>query len=270
MPMLEFDELDSSRKQPAHRRTAAQLLGLLAAVVLRPQGVLRRPGRPAGARVQGDGQGLPQGRHRGHPRRGLQPHRARATRTARRSASAAWTTPSTTCSTAKGVITTSPAAATRLTATIRWSATSSSTAWSYLVAELHVDGFRFDLASILGRGADGKVLDDPPLLQHIAEHPRAGRHEADRRGVGRGGPVAAGQVPGLGPLGRVERLVPRRRSPLRPRRRRRHGQRRQAHLRQPRPLRRRRRATRTTRSISSPATTASRSTTWSVYNHKHN
>jgi glycogen operon protein len=40
-----------------------------------------------------------------------------------------------------------------------------------LVAELHVDGFRFDLASILGRGTDGKVLEDPPLLQHIAEHP---------------------------------------------------------------------------------------------------
>jgi glycogen operon protein len=42
---------------------------------------------------------------------------------------------------------------------------------TYLVAELHVDGFRFDLASILGRGPDGKVLEDPPLIRHIAEHP---------------------------------------------------------------------------------------------------
>jgi glycogen operon protein len=42
---------------------------------------------------------------------------------------------------------------------------------TYLVSELHVDGFRFDLAAILGRGADGKVLEDPPLIQHIAEHP---------------------------------------------------------------------------------------------------
>jgi glycogen operon protein len=41
----------------------------------------------------------------------------------------------------------------------------------YLVSELHVDGFRFDLAAILGRGAHGKVLDEPPLLPHIAEHP---------------------------------------------------------------------------------------------------
>jgi glycogen operon protein len=39
------------------------------------------------------------------------------------------------------------------------------------VTEMHVDGFRFDLAAILGRGANGKVLDEPPLLQHIAEHP---------------------------------------------------------------------------------------------------
>jgi glycogen operon protein len=42
---------------------------------------------------------------------------------------------------------------------------------TYLVAELHVDGFRFDLASILGRGPRGEVLQDPPLIRHIAEHP---------------------------------------------------------------------------------------------------
>ncbi|HXG11667.1 MAG TPA: glycogen debranching protein GlgX [Gemmataceae bacterium] len=42
---------------------------------------------------------------------------------------------------------------------------------TYLVAECHVDGFRFDLASILGRGTNGEVLADPPLLRHIAEHP---------------------------------------------------------------------------------------------------
>jgi glycogen operon protein len=41
----------------------------------------------------------------------------------------------------------------------------------YLVSELHVDGFRFDLAAVLGRGPGGGVLEDPPLLRHIAEHP---------------------------------------------------------------------------------------------------
>jgi glycogen operon protein len=40
-----------------------------------------------------------------------------------------------------------------------------------LVAEYHVDGFRFDLAAIMSRGPGGKVMDEPPLIDHIAEHP---------------------------------------------------------------------------------------------------
>jgi glycogen operon protein len=39
----------------------------------------------------------------------------------------------------------------------------------YWVMEMHVDGFRFDLASILGRDSAGNLLADPPLLEHIAE-----------------------------------------------------------------------------------------------------
>ncbi len=41
----------------------------------------------------------------------------------------------------------------------------------YWVAEMHVDGFRFDLASILGRGRDGQVLAVPPVLERIAADP---------------------------------------------------------------------------------------------------
>jgi isoamylase len=41
----------------------------------------------------------------------------------------------------------------------------------YWVVEMHVDGFRFDLASILGRGPDGEVLADPPMVEKIAEDP---------------------------------------------------------------------------------------------------
>ena len=37
----------------------------------------------------------------------------------------------------------------------------------YWVAEMHVDGFRFDLASALARGEGGQVLHDPPLLWGI-------------------------------------------------------------------------------------------------------
>ncbi|MBP5232755.1 MAG: glycogen debranching protein GlgX, partial [Planctomycetes bacterium] len=41
----------------------------------------------------------------------------------------------------------------------------------YWVAEMHVDGFRFDLASILGRGPSGEVLQNPPLIERIAYDP---------------------------------------------------------------------------------------------------
>jgi len=41
----------------------------------------------------------------------------------------------------------------------------------YWVTEMHVDGFRFDLASILGRDGDGNLLNNPPLLEQIAEDP---------------------------------------------------------------------------------------------------
>lgn len=39
------------------------------------------------------------------------------------------------------------------------------------VMEMHVDGFRFDLASILGRDAEGQVLANPPVVEMIAEDP---------------------------------------------------------------------------------------------------
>ncbi len=37
----------------------------------------------------------------------------------------------------------------------------------YWVREMHVDGFRFDLASALSRGEDGSVLQDPPIIWGI-------------------------------------------------------------------------------------------------------
>ncbi len=41
----------------------------------------------------------------------------------------------------------------------------------YWVMEMHVDGFRFDLASILGRDQQGHVLSNPPMVEKIAEDP---------------------------------------------------------------------------------------------------
>lgn len=41
----------------------------------------------------------------------------------------------------------------------------------YWAAEYHIDGFRFDLASILGRAQDGSPLNNPPLLESLAHDP---------------------------------------------------------------------------------------------------
>lgn len=41
----------------------------------------------------------------------------------------------------------------------------------YWAIEMHVDGFRFDLASVLGRDETGKLAFNPPLLERIAEDP---------------------------------------------------------------------------------------------------
>jgi isoamylase len=38
-------------------------------------------------------------------------------------------------------------------------------------SDMRVDGFRFDLASVLGRDTEGRLLDNPPLLERIAEDP---------------------------------------------------------------------------------------------------
>ena len=62
-----------------------QLLGLSHLRLLRAARRVRRGRRPRrpGARVQGDGQGVPRRRPRGDPRRRLQPHRRRATTSGR-------------------------------------------------------------------------------------------------------------------------------------------------------------------------------------------
>jgi glycogen operon protein len=41
----------------------------------------------------------------------------------------------------------------------------------YWVVDMHVDGFRFDLAAVLSRGQDGTVLAQPPVLERIGADP---------------------------------------------------------------------------------------------------
>jgi glycogen operon protein len=44
-------------------------------------------------------------------------------------------------------------------------------ALAYWASEFHVDGFRFDLASVLARDCDGHPLADPPLIEELAHAP---------------------------------------------------------------------------------------------------
>jgi len=41
----------------------------------------------------------------------------------------------------------------------------------YWASEMHVDGFRFDLAAVLTRDKRGKSLDDAPILWEIDSDP---------------------------------------------------------------------------------------------------
>jgi isoamylase len=66
------------------------------------------------------------------------------------------------------------------------------------VAEYHIDGFRFDLASILGRDADGHPLANPPLLEALALDPVLGRTKLVAEAWDAGGLYQVGSFPAYG------------------------------------------------------------------------
>ena len=78
----------------------------------------------------------------------------------------------------------------------------------YWMVEMHVDGFRFDLASVLGRDRYRQVAGQCPAARTHRRGPDLERHQDRRRGVGH-----RRRVPGRkffrAPLGGVERPVPR-------------------------------------------------------------
>ena len=138
----------------------------------------------------------------------------------------------------------------------------------YWVLEMHVDGFRFDLASALARELY-EVDRLGGVLRHHPPGPGALAGEADRRAVGpRRGRLSGRQLPGA--VDGVERQVPRHRPPLLARRRRHGVGARDAARRQQRPVRAAAGGSRTRASTSSPRTTASRSHDLVSYNEKHN
>jgi glycogen operon protein len=68
----------------------------------------------------------------------------------------------------------------------------------YWVSEYHIDGFRFDLAAILGRDPMGVPLANPPLLEHLANDPVLGRCKLVAEAWDAGGLYQVGSFPAYG------------------------------------------------------------------------
>ena len=68
----------------------------------------------------------------------------------------------------------------------------------YWVAEYHIDGFRVDLASILGRDAEGHPLANPPLLESLAHDPVLGNTKLIAEAWDAGGLYQVGSFPAYG------------------------------------------------------------------------
>ncbi|MCL2880104.1 MAG: glycogen debranching protein GlgX, partial [Treponema sp.] len=66
----------------------------------------------------------------------------------------------------------------------------------YWVIEMHVDGFRFDLGSILGRDENGQLMENPPMLQRIAEDPILSSTKIIAEAWDAGGAYQVGWFPG--------------------------------------------------------------------------
>ncbi len=66
----------------------------------------------------------------------------------------------------------------------------------YWVTEMHVDGFRFDLGSILGRDQNGQLMENPPLLERIAEEPVLSATKIIAEAWDAGGAYQVGWFPG--------------------------------------------------------------------------
>ncbi|MGB4587492.1 MAG: glycogen debranching protein GlgX [Rectinemataceae bacterium] len=66
----------------------------------------------------------------------------------------------------------------------------------YWVGSMHVDGFRFDLGSILGRDSSGNLLENPPVIESIAEDPLLRDTKIIAEAWDAGGAYQVGSFPG--------------------------------------------------------------------------
>lgn len=68
----------------------------------------------------------------------------------------------------------------------------------YWASEYHIDGFRFDLAAIMGRNQDGSPMQNPPLLEILAYDPVLSRCKLIAEAWDAGGLYQVGSFPSWG------------------------------------------------------------------------
>lgn len=68
----------------------------------------------------------------------------------------------------------------------------------YWVTDYHIDGFRFDLAAILGRDQNGNPMSNPPLLESLAHDPILGKTKLIAEAWDAGGLYQVGSFPSWG------------------------------------------------------------------------
>ena len=68
----------------------------------------------------------------------------------------------------------------------------------YWVSDYHIDGFRFDLASILSRDSEGRPMTSPPLLETLANDPVLGKTKLIAEAWDAGGLYQVGNFPAWG------------------------------------------------------------------------
>ncbi len=169
MPIHEFPILDIYGQQPERRELLGlRLDGLLLAAPRLHGG--RQAGRP-GPAVQGDGPRPARSRHRSHSGCRVQPHLRRQRTGPDPELQRAGEQASTTCSTIGGHYKNFSGCGNTVNGNHPIVREMIFHCLRHWVHNYHVDGFRFDLASILSRNRKGELVPNPPMVEVIAEDP---------------------------------------------------------------------------------------------------
>ena len=199
LPIYEFDEFENSRPSPETAEPLLNYWGYSTVGFFAPKAGYAATGK-LGMQVD-ELKALVKELHRTASRSSSTSSSTtppRATNAARTSPSGASTTRPTTCSRRRATTSTSPARGNTLNCNNPVVRNMVLDCLRYWASEYHIDGFRFDLASILGRDPDGAPLANPPLLESLAYDPVLGKCKLIAEAWDAGGLYQVGSFPAYG------------------------------------------------------------------------